>query len=214
MKLGIAVRGYSKPSFLRATLDSIFNQDIGDVVVGVYLDKDISTTIRKEIFTCLGNFDISKVLNSSTCIGNTYTYLWALSDMFQVEGCDPVMVLEEGNILDVNTVSYVRSLEMFATIYALDVRAGIEKNSWLQNFILPGFVISKSSFEYFKRWFEAKLYLSHIWIPDDLDKDKKRLWELDFTPVAYIFERLIQVYLSVHGGICKFPDKSYIYTLE
>jgi len=211
MKLGIVIRGHSSVNHLQATLCSIFEQDVSGIAVSVYLDKDIQLTVRKEIFTSLGNFNILRVVNAPYS-GNTFVYLQALWDMFQIDGCDTVLVLEEGCVLSTNSIRYIQSLEMIATIYTL-YTTDDKKNSWLQDFVLPGFLISKSSFEYFAKWFDTGLYLAHIWYPSEISEDRKRLWESELNPVINMFEQLMQVFLKVQGGICKFPDQSYIYTL-
>jgi hypothetical protein len=210
MKLGIAIRGYHSPNLLNLTLESIFKADkIANTIVGIYLEKSISDTVRQELFTIIGNYPIDKVLISGFYSNNTFDNTYPLGDMFNKEDCNIVMLLDEGIIIKSETLLYIDSLNMSATIYGLHLSDVNKANSWSQDFDSAGFVISKPSFDYFKRWVDAKLYLSHVWYPSEEDSNRKRLWELDLIPIQSLFETLMKVFLVTQGGVCKYPDISY-----
>ena len=209
MKLGIAIRCFDRPKYLYVTLSSLFRQsETKNCVVNLYIDGGITLTTRQELFTYLGDFPLSKVCISNTWRGITGSYMYALSDMYNVEKCDAVLLLEEDIITRIDTLKYALSLDMQATIYALCLPDISSKDSWIQQFNPYGFVISKGSFDYFKRWMDAKLYLAHVW-HEDKEHFVGRLWEFDFQYDPYIFDTFMRTFLIVHGGVCKFPDKSY-----
>lgn len=209
--LGICVMAKNRPNYLYVTLDSIFRmQGIEKYHVAVYFDGILSPEVRRENTRVVAEFPVKKVVfQTDRELLMFYSHMLPFEDMFS-DGYDEVLLIAEDVIVRTDALLYLEGLARDAfsyDLYRANSRGSEEMLSYC-SFRSFATMLSKASFEYMSRWFEAKLHRGHFWFGE---QSNVRICEMGALE-EICADGLWVVFAREHKTVERIPPKvSYVY---